>query len=452
MLQQILAALDLPLCTADRLRINGSGSLDSPYPVSDLACATVGGAALLLTEGMDLPQLPDVHLDRLQASWWFGYSLKPEGWTLPKVRSPMTGDYRAQDGWIRIHANAPHHRQRARAVLDLPEAASREETAARVRLWRAQALEDALVEQAACAAILRSPADWKDHPQGRAIAAEPLVHHTPGGKSGRPCAAWTNPRRPLEGVRVLDLTRVLAGPAATRFLAAYGADVLRLDPADWTEPGMVPEVTVGKHCAALDLREPEGRRQFQALLGQADVLIHGLRPGALDRLGFDTATRQALRPGLVDVCLSAWGWSGPWWMRRGFDSLVQMSTGIAWRDREPRPCPLPVQALDQATGYLMAACALRGLMGVRKQETGSCWRVSLARTAQLLTTAEKSPRSRSEPLIASAAPPGAYADEIETTAWGPAYRLRPPCTAGDALWSSDRGAVDLRSDPPKFCQ
>jgi crotonobetainyl-CoA:carnitine CoA-transferase CaiB-like acyl-CoA transferase len=282
------------------------------------------------------------------------------------------------------------------------------------------------------------------------VAAEPLIHHDEALPASRSCTAWENPGRPLEGVRVLDLTRVLAGPVATRFLAAYGAQVLRLDPPDWTEPGMVPEVTVGKRCAPLDLRRDEDRARFETLLAQADVLVHGYRPGALDRLGFDAAARQALRPGLVDVCLSAWGWSGPWRMRRGFDSLVQMSTGIAWPgDPDSAPDPLPVQALDQATGYLMAACALRGLAGVRDHGCGSRWRVSLARTALLLTTAASLEPARAEPAL-PAAPPAAYDPDPERTAWGPARRLLPPCDIGDARWRWNRGAVALRGDAAEF--
>ena len=128
---------------------------------------------------------------------------------------------------------------------------------------------------------------------------------------------------------------------------------------------MVPEVTLGKRCARLDLRRAEDRATFEALLSEADILLHGYRPSALDRLGFDPGTRRGLSPGLIDVCLCAYGWSGPWAARRGFDSLVQMSTGIAdagmrWRNAD-KPVPLPVQALDHATGYLMAAVAIRGV-------------------------------------------------------------------------------------------
>jgi len=448
MLRQFLAALGEPV--GDGLRIDGRGAWVSRYPVTDLACASIGAASLMLARWIDPVRPPPVRLDRRLASWWFGYSLRPLGWTLPEVRDAVTGDYAARDGWIRIHANAAHHRARALRVLGLAAEAGRDAVAARVRTGSAQALEDALVGQGACAAALRSPADWDAHPQAQALRAEPLAHWRDGTAQAGPHRAGLpdDPARPLAGLRVLDLTRVLAGPACTRFLAAHGAEVLRLDPASWDEPGMVPEVTVGKRCAALDLRDPDGRAQFERLLARADVLVHGYRPDALDGLGLGAGARQAIRPGLVDVSLDAWGWTGPWRLRRGFDSLVQMSTGIAWNGGLDRaPDPLPVQALDQATGYWMAACALKGLADRRARGRGGVWRVSLARTAELLASA--APGDETEPALGPA-PEDAYRDEAEATAWGPARRLLPPAWVGAADWRWDRPAGPLRADPPDW--
>ncbi|MGB3423794.1 MAG: CoA transferase [Castellaniella sp.] len=449
MLQQILTALGSD-ASPGTLQVHGSASLAARYPVSDLACAGIGTAALMLARWARPEAPPAVEIDRALASWWFGFSIRPLGWERPNVRDAVTGDYAARDGWIRLHANAVHHRRAILAVLELPDGAARDAVARRVRGWSAEALEEAVVQGGACAAALRAPAAWRDHPQGRAVAAEPLVHCLTG-LAGAPDAGWLDdpdPGRPLAGIRVLDLTRVLAGPAATRFLAAYGARVLRLDPADWTEPGMVPEVTAGKRCAFLDLRRPEGRERFRQLLARADVLVHGYRPGALDALGLDAETRQVIRPGLVDVCLDAWGWSGPWRGRRGFDSLVQMSAGIAWAGEGAAPDPLPVQALDQSAGYLMAACALRGLTLRRETGLGGGWRVSLARMARLLQDAAEAPPDTAS--ILGMAPDAAYDPAIEPTAWGPAQRLRAPCRVAGARWGWDWPACDLRSSPPDW--
>ena len=296
---------------------------------------------------------------------------------------------------------------------------------------------------------MRSIAEWNRHAQGRAVAAEPLVHMAAAEPAARP--TWSlSPERPLHGMRVLDLTRVLAGPIATRFLAGYGAEVLRIDPPDWDEPGVVPEVTLGKRCARLDLRESRGRARFEALLPRADVLLHGYRPGALDRLGLDSAARRRLSPGLIDVALSAYGWLGPWAARRGFDSLVQMSAGIAergmtWRGAD-KPVPLPVQALDHATGYLMAAAAIRGITCRMKQGNGVEARLSLARTAKLLI--EHATDREEEPFA-----PETESDrsaEIELTDWGKAQRILPPLRIGDAAMRWNHPARQLGSAAPRW--
>jgi crotonobetainyl-CoA:carnitine CoA-transferase CaiB-like acyl-CoA transferase len=201
---------------------------------------------------------------------WFGMTVRPQDWTLPPLWDPVAGDYATADGWIRLHTNAPNHRAIALDVLGAPfEKAA---VAAAVARWNADALETAIVERGGAAATMRSIDAWRAHPQGAAVAREPLVsleRHA----SDTPAAWNVAPERPLDGIRVLDLTRVLAGPVATRFLAGYGADVLRIDPLDWDEASLAPEVTLGKRCARLDLRTRAGVATFEALLAQADVEI-----------------------------------------------------------------------------------------------------------------------------------------------------------------------------------
>jgi crotonobetainyl-CoA:carnitine CoA-transferase CaiB-like acyl-CoA transferase len=250
---------------------------------------------------------------------------------------------------------------------------------------------------------------------------------------------------------VLDLTRVLAGPVATRFLALLGAEVLRIDPPGWEEPGIVPEVTVGKRCARLDLRSPGGKEGLAELFRGADLFLNGYRPDALERLGFGTEARHALRPGLVDVRLDAYGWTGPWAGRRGFDSLVQMSSGIAdegmRRYGADRPTPLPVQALDHATGYILAAAALRGLTRRLAAGQGSASRTSLARTAALLVSR---PGREEAPM----APVGEadFSEAVEATSWGPARRVRPPLSIAGVNIGSEIPAQALGSCEPRWAE
>ncbi|WP_083469560.1 CoA transferase [Methylobacterium variabile] len=433
--------------------VTGSGALPSCYPVSDLAAASVAAAGLALAELVEarFGRRPAVRVDRRLAAHWFARSLDPQGWTLPPPWDPVAGDYPAADGWIRLHTNVPHHRAAALRVLGAPP--EREAVAAAVARWRADDLESAVVRAGGCAAAMRSAAAWAAHPQGAAVAREPLVSWEepcePDG-TGPDGLAAARPERPLAGLRVLDLTRVLAGPVATRFLAGFGASVLRLDPPGWDEPGMVPEMTLGKACARLDLREAAGRARFEDLLAGADVLVHGYRPDALARLGLDAAARARLRPGLVDVSLDAYGWTGPWRERRGFDSLVQMSAGLAEAGMRhagaDRPVPLPVQALDHATGYVMAAAVLRGLTGRLATGRGTAARTALARIAALLAGAPPA-----APEDGPAAPTRAdFADAPEPAAWGPALRLRPALALDGVPMGWDRPAGPLGAVAPAW--
>ena len=408
------------------------GSLPSVFAVSDLAQASVAvaGTSLARLVAVGGGRAPATRGDRDLASAWFGFSLRPEGWSLPPVWDPVAGDYATNDGWIRLHTNAPHHRAAALSVLGT--AADRETVATAVAGWAADALEAAVVDAGGAAAALRPADGWDRHPQGRAVAAEPLLHVertvTVDGE-----AAPGPPDRPLTGVRVLDLTRVLAGPVATRLLAGWGAEVLRIDPPEWEEPSIVPEVTLGKRCARLDLTTDAGRDRLLGLLSSADVLVHGYRSDALDGLGLGADVRSDARPGLVDVSLDAYGWSGPWARRRGFDSLVQMSSGIAAAGMTvtgaDHPVPLPVQALDMAAGYLLAASALTGLARRRAEGTGSRWRTSLARVARALVDAGTADR-----LVGDGIDPARPRTDgpVEHTVWGDARRLPPPVVVAGA--------------------
>jgi hypothetical protein len=430
------------------IEIVGNGALPSAFAVSDLAAASVGVAGcavanLIAQRGADVPL---VHVDRRLASMWFGFSVRPQTWTLPPPWDAIAGDYAARDGWIRLHTNAPHHRA---VVLSVLQVGTDKITVARAVAQRsAGELETQIVDAGGCAAVMHSAAAWKAHPQGAAVALEPLLD-VRTTDSGGDVAVQAPRSRPLAGVRVLDLTRVLAGPVATRFLAGFGADVLRVDPPWWDEPSLVPEVTLGKRCARLDLREREARERFEQLLTRADVLVHGYRDGALERLGLGEERRRALRPGLIDVSLDAYGWSGPWRMRRGFDSLVQMSSGIAEAGMRQfghdRPFPLPVQALDHAAGYIMAAAAVNGLATRERAGRGSSARTSLARVAKMLLEMPASSEEALEPEPASD-----LDERIEATAWGPARRLRPPLDVAGAAMSWDRAAGALGSAVPEW--
>ncbi len=399
--------------------------LPSWFDVTGLAVASIGAACAELADLAADTDANKLTVDQQLASSWFDMTIRPIGWALPPPWDAIAGNYETKDGWILLHTNAPLHRRAALSVLQTD--AKRSDVASAVATWHGNELESAIVAAGGCAARMRSLAAWRDHAQGRAVANEPLIHWTESTPVKAPAAHSANSRS-LAGVRVLDLTRILAGPVATRFLAGFGADVLRLDPPNWDEPTLAPEVTLGKRCAELDLASQDGQRIFKALLSDADILVHGLRPGALDALGFDEGVRRAINPALIDVSLCAYGWTGPWQARRGFDSLVQMSSGIAEIGTRSasrhQPTPLPVQALDHATGYLVAAAALHALRARRHNGTVLSAKLSLARTAMLLASTERAQCSEAPSSDASVA----LAAAVEDTEWGRAQRVAFPVT------------------------
>lgn len=429
------------LGTVAGAEVRGSTGLVAAWDVDALASGAVAAfadavVALLHAAGTEASATVDAPL----VGAWFRAALQPTGWEPPSPWDPIAGDYPAADGWIRLHTNAPKHREAALRVLGV--AAERDAVAAAVTTWSADDLEAAVVDAGGAAATMRDQEAWLAHPQGAASRREPLIdrlHTVPAPTRWHP-----EPARPLAGIRVLDLTRVLAGPVATRALAALGATVLRVDPPDWDEPGVVPDMTLGKLPTRIDARTPEGRERLGDLLAGADVLVHGYRRGALDPIGLGDAERRDIRPGLVEVALTAYGWSGPWTGRRGFDSLVQMSSGIAERGMRRsgagRPVALPVQALDHATGWLMAAAAVAGIRDRLLGGSGSRAMLSLARTAAELVPAAPGPVAVDE------APPGT--DLI--TPWGTARLLDLPLAVDGVTLRFDTGPAPLGSAAPSW--
>jgi hypothetical protein len=409
------------------VNVLGDERFDSYYPVSALAVSSIAavGSSIssLIYEAGLCSKLPEIQVNQRLASLWFRQSLYPVAWDLPPIWDSVAGDYKTSDGWIKLHTNLGHHRKAALKVLGVET--NREKVAEAALKWRSDELELEIVSEGGVAAALRSRQEWKNHPQGIAVASEPLIAW------GKPKAlkidfSPTSRERPLKGLRVLDLTRVLAGPVATRTLAGLGAEVLRIDPIGWDEANVVPDITLGKRCAFLQLDKADDRAIFESLLNGADVLVHGYRPGALDNLGYGQAVREKLSPKLIEVSLDAYGWTGPWASRRGFDSLVQMSCGIAeqgmrWANAN-KPTPLPVQALDHATGYLMAAAVIRLLRMAINGEGIANARLSLARTAELLVKHQQ--LGRSEFNITPQT--HEFAIQLELTPWGAANRLLSP--------------------------
>ncbi len=364
----------------------------------------------------------------------------------------LTGDYRTRDGWVRLHCNYPHHRDAAMRALGLAQDEV-ERVAPTVAGREAQEVEEAVIEAGGAAAALRTTEEWSAHPQWAAVAALPLVAIDQIHPS--PARLLPPADRPLEGVRVLDLTRVIAGPVAGRTLAAHGAEVLRVG-ADHLPlvPSLVIDTGFGKRFCHVDLRSGAGRDRLTELVAGADVIVQSYRPGALARIGLGPAECSAIRPGLVYVDISAWGQAGPWQGRRGFDSLVQMACGIADEGRvaagDPhgKPRPLPAQVLDHATGYLAALGALAGLR--HRRTRGGSWhvQVSLARTASWLWSLHRVPNvlATADPALDDIAD---LLDEMATP-FGLVRYVRPPGIIDGALPRWDTPPHAPGADPPTW--
>jgi hypothetical protein len=291
---------------------------------------------------------------------------------------------------VRTHGNYAHHRLRLLKALGLPEDGDRAAVTERVARMRARDVEDRAAAAHAIAVRVREEAEWSASAPGRALAQESLVEvDLPASAVAATRNRTAETELPLTGIRVLDLTRVIAGPVATRALALLGAEVLRLDPPQLPElPIQHIETGQGKWSALLDLTTPGDLSRVNELLDTADILIIGYRPGAIERYGFERP------PGLVHARVSAWGTSGPWAHRRGFDSIVQAASGISLveGDRE-HPGALPAQALDHASGYLLAAAALDALSARDADGRGRDVSVSLAGTARWLLQAPRGPQT-----------------------------------------------------------
>lgn len=431
------------------IELEAGPALSSCFAVTDLAAASIAAVGYAINDLLQStlntqPDLPTV--DRRLASMWFVQSIYPNGWQLPPVWDAIAGNYECADGWIRLHTNLSHHRDSALKVLGTD--ADKKQVAQEVSRWQKNQLESEIVGNGGAAAAMKSIAEWNQHPQGIAITQQPLViwQHRKS-KS----VTWKGSHiAPLDRLKVLDMTRVLAGPVATRTLAGFGANVLRIDPPDWQEDNVVPDIMLGKRSTFLDLAHANQMASLVRLIEEADVFIHGYRPGALDKLGLTSEFRRTINPDLIEVSLNAYGWEGPWAGRRGFDSLVQMSTGIAdagrcWASSET-PTPLPVQALDHATGYLMAAACIKAIELSISQGESSCVQLSLARTAELLKTFRQNKNDVMDINFTHN-----DADPIaEITPWGNAYRLKSPLSMAHTPLSWARPACEFGAFPAKW--
>src|SRR3569832_1629215 len=304
----------------------------------------------------------------------------------PPAWDAIAGVYKTRGHrFVRLHTNFLHHRNAVCRVLNCK--AEREDVQVALMNWDAEAFETAAYEAGGVVSMMRSYDEWSATPQAKALAALPVITLEKIGEAAP--KPWPAGDRPLAGLRVLDLSRVIAGPVAGRTLAVHGADGMLVSSPDLPAiPWLVIDTGRGKFSCHLDLKSEQGRAGLRDLLREADIFSQGYRPQALTALGFAPHDVAAISPGIINVSLSAYGHVGPWAERRGFDSLVQTATGLNHAEGQAAgvdgPKELPAQMLGHATGYLMAFGAM--MARLKQSREGGSWhvRVSLAQTGRWL--------------------------------------------------------------------
>lgn len=433
--------------------------LPARLPAGDLAWGAVGAFALAAEVARDAVRgaatggppvrAPDraepVRLDPIRIAASFrSDQLGRLGGQPPAVWAPLSGFFRAADGWVRTHANYPWHAAALRAVLGLGQNADGDAVAAAIAERGARELEAAAFRAGGLAVAVRDPATW---------AAERGAPQAPirvrRGGNGR-AAPTGDPLRPLAGIRVLDLTRVIAGPVATRALAGLGADVLRVDSPVRPEPlWQWLDTGRGKRSSLLDLEDRADRSRFAELLAEADVVVTGARPGALARFGLEPEQIAESHPDIVTARVRAWAPSGDWGERRGFDSLVQAACGIAAVESADREAPgkLPAQALDHSGGALLAA-GVTALLAERNAGAVEVTLESIGRALLAVEPAASSSAGSIDPELLATV--DGFVPEAAPSRWGALGIV------GEAYlpsWQSDPGPWAGRAfgeDPPRW--
>src|ERR1700704_3186344 len=420
--------------------------LPTPFRIGETSAAALAAVGLAVSDlwALRTGRRQDVAIDVRQAtaSLRSGTYLKMEGAPISAERHPVLGVFPAKNGrWSYIHGNFPHHRAIGLSVLGVPE--DREAVRKAVAQWDAVELEEAIIAAKGAGGMVRTMDEWAKHPQAAAIASLPLLEIVKIGESAP--EKLPDGDRPLSGIRVLDLTRVLAGPTCARTLAEHGADVLKITGAHLPNLGYQEYDTGhGKLSAHLDLREQRDVEVLRGLVRDADVFSQGYRPGTLGMRGLSPEELAAIRPGLVYVSLCAFSHIGPWASRRGFDTVVQTVSGITTRQAEivpgktPGPQFYPVSAIDYCTGYLMAFGAMVAL--ARRAREGGSWlvRISLAQVGKWMVDLGEVPATalRDVPAEFSEAELDSWSTVSQTPS-GPLRHLKPVVQMSETqpLWA-----------------
>ena len=458
-LRTLLPIADWPEKQTSAVEIIGALDpiLPTPFRITETATASLAAVGLAASDLWEVRtgrrQSIAINTRQATASLRSGTYLKMDDTPVPNGRNEVMGVYPAKNGrWSYLHCNFPNHRAAALSVLGVPE--NRDAVRKAVAQWDALELEEAIIAAKGAGGMVRSMEEWAKHPQGMAVASLPLMEIIRIGDSKAEPLPEGN--RPLAGIRVLDLTRVIAGPTCARTLAEHGADVLKITGAHLPSLGRQEYDTGhGKLSAHLDLREAKDVETLRGLVRKADIFSQGYRPGTLGSRGFAPEALAELRPGIVVVSLCAFSHAGPWASRRGFDTVIQTVSGITHRQGElfpgaqPGPQFYPVSAIDFLTGYLMAFGAMVALK--RRTREGGSWlvRISLAQVGRWLVERGQVPVSELKNAQKEFAPAElASWTTTSDTPVGRLHHLAPVLQLSETPPRWDRPTVPLGYHPP----
>ena len=385
-LNHLLQLAELPASTADNVEISGTDLLlPTPYKFVAPGAACIAATGMMAAELWKLKtgRTQQVRLDTHAAATALRSPryLKLDGKKVEEDGSKISGFYQLKDGrWMYLHCNFPNVRDGNLKALGA--AFDKDAVTKAVAQRDGLELEAAMFANGGCGGLIRAESEWEGLPQQISAAKQPLFEIIKIGDA--PPQPLPKGDRPLSGIRMLDLTRVLAGPACAKVFAEHGADVLRVTRKDLPDLGAPSDVDtgLGKLQTHLDLRDAAQAETMRQLVKDGDIFLQAYRPGSLAARGLSPEALAQARPGIIYVTLNAWGFEGPWKDQRGYDTVVQSFNGMAWRPHNEKPAFLPGSPHDYIAGYVLAYATMVALH--RRATIGGSWlvRTSLAASGE----------------------------------------------------------------------
>ncbi|KAF6798903.1 caib baif family enzyme [Colletotrichum sojae] len=391
-LEEVWKGMGLPAesLAATKLENDGQPTLPSSYKMGVLAQSSIALSALAaaqihaLRSGGFVPAV-DVPLEHATVEFKSERLYVLDGKPTPSPWGPIGGLHKTSDGHVRVHDSFPNHANGILELVGLPVGSTRQQLSEKIAAWASIDLETAAtVEGKLSTYALRNYGQWDALPQSKAISGFPISisQLSSEGPKGLPARMTAPGSKCLKGLRVVEMSRVIAAPLCGKTLAAHGADVIWVTSPSLPDlPTMDRDFGRGKRTVQLDIHKPDDKARLIELIKTADVFVQGFRPGSLAGQGLSPEEIVKINPSIVIANMSAFGPAGPWSGRRGYDSLVQTCSGMNVSEAEhagkgEAARPTPCQALDHAGGYWLATGVTAAVY--KKATLGGAWRVDVS--------------------------------------------------------------------------